>query len=255
LGPLVPYALPDIGGAFVQKAGLSREDLVVCAAAKMLGGPVKWVEERIENLAAAGHAREETIEISAAVKNDGTILALDVKMRLNQGAYPMLGTPPRLFGWIVRTMIGNAYRINHMRWSLDVYASNKASYTAYRGPWAAETLAREILIDRIAYELELDPVDVRRHNLLTLEEQPRKMMTGPTIEAVAAIDTLELAVEIADYDGFRVQQRRAGSRAGCSASASRPTSSPRPGPRTSLRRSASRSAASGPSRGWSRTAI
>ena len=201
--------IPDIGGAFGQKAGLSREDLVVCAAAKMLGRPVKWVEDRIENLAAAGHAREETIEISAGVKDDGTILALDVKMRLNQGAYPMLGTPTPLFGWIVRTMIGNAYRINHMRWSLDVYASNKASYSAYRGPWAAETLAREILIDRIAYELELDPVDVRRRNLLTLEEQPCKMMTGPTIEAVAAIDTLERAVGIIDYDGFREEQRRA----------------------------------------------
>src|ERR1700722_12199711 len=201
--------IPDIGGAFGQKAGLSREDLVVCAAAKMLGGPVKWVEDRVENLAAAGHAREETMEISAAVKEDGTILALDVKMRLNQGAYPVFGTPSPLFGWIARTMIGNAYRINDMRWSLDVYFSNKASYNAYRGPWAAETLAREILIERIAHELDLDPVDVRRRNLLTLDEQPRKMMTGPTIEAVAAIDTLERAVEVVDYHGFRVQQRRA----------------------------------------------
>ena len=123
----------------------------------MLGRPVKWVEDRIENLAAAGQAREETIEIAAAVKDDGTILALDVKMRLNQGAYPLLGTPSPLFGWIARTMIGNAYRINNMRWSLDVYASNKASYGPYRGPWAAETLAREILIDRIAHDLGLDP--------------------------------------------------------------------------------------------------
>jgi carbon-monoxide dehydrogenase large subunit len=201
--------IPDIGGAFGQKAGLCREDLAVCAAAKMLGRPVKWVEDRVENLAAAGQAREETIAIEAAVKNDGTILALDVKMRLNQGAYPLLGTPSPLFAWIVRTMIGNAYRIDNMRWSLDVYASNKASYGAYRGPWAAETLAREILIDRIAHDLDLDPVDVRRRNLLTLDEQPRKMMSGPTIEGVAMLGTLERAAELVDYDGFREIQRRA----------------------------------------------
>jgi carbon-monoxide dehydrogenase large subunit len=201
--------IPDIGGAFGQKAGLCREDLVVCAAAKLLGRPVKWVEDRVENLAAAGQAREETIEIDAAVKDDGTILALDVKMRLNQGAYPLPGTPAPLFAWIVRTMIGNAYRIDHMRWSLDVYASNKASYGAYRGPWAAETLAREILIDRIAHDLDLDPVDVRRRNLLTLDEQPCKMMSGPTIEGVAMLGTLERAAELVDYDGFREEQRRA----------------------------------------------
>jgi aerobic carbon-monoxide dehydrogenase large subunit len=201
--------IPDIGGAFGQKAGLCREDLVVCAAAKLLGRPVKWVEDRVENLAAAGQAREETIEIDAAVKDDGTILALDVKMRLNQGAYPLPGTPAPLFAWIVRTMIGNAYRIDNMRWSLDVYASNKASYGAYRGPWAAETLAREILIDRIAHDLDLDPVDVRRRNLLTLDEQPCKMMSGPTIEGVAMLGTLERAAELVDYDGFREEQRRA----------------------------------------------
>jgi len=201
--------IPDIGGAFGQKAGLCREDLVVCAAAKLIGRPVKWVEDRVENLAAAGQAREETIEIAAAVKDDGTILALDVKMRLNQGAYPLLGTPAPLFAWIARTMIGNAYRIDSMRWSLDVYATNKASYGAYRGPWAAETLAREILIDRIAHDLDLDPVDVRRRNLLTLDEQPCKMMSGPTIEGVAMLGTLERAAELVDYDGFREEQRRA----------------------------------------------
>jgi carbon-monoxide dehydrogenase large subunit len=201
--------IPDIGGAFGQKAGMSREDLVVCAASRQIGRPVKWVEDRVENLASAGHAREETIEIKAAVTSDGTILGLDVKMRYDQGAYPLIGTPSPLFGWIARTMIGNAYRIDHMRWGLDVFVTNKASYGAYRGPWAAETLAREILIDRIAHELGLDPVDVRRRNLLSLDEQPRKMMTGPTVEGVDGIGVLERAVEVIDYPAFRDQQHRA----------------------------------------------
>jgi carbon-monoxide dehydrogenase large subunit len=205
----IRVVIPDIGGAFGQKASPTREDLVVCAAAMVLGRPVKWVEDRIENLSAASHAREETMEVAAAVKNDGTILGLDVKMRLNQGAYPLLGTPSPVFPWVVRTMIANAYRIESMRWSVGMYASNKATYGAYRGPWAAETLAREILIDRIAYELGLDPVDVRRRNLLTLEEQPRKMMSGPTIDGITNLATLDRAVEVIEYDRFRLEQRRA----------------------------------------------
>jgi carbon-monoxide dehydrogenase large subunit len=205
----IRVTIPDIGGAFGQKAGCFREDLAVCAAARMLGRPVKWIEDRVENLAAAGQAREETIAVRAAVKDDGTILGLDVKMRLDQGAYPAIGTPSVLFGWIVRTMLPNAYRIEHMRWSMDVYATNKATYTAYRGPWAGETLAREILIERIARELTLDPVDVRRRNLLRLDEQPRKMLTGPTLENVDGLGLLERAVELIDYGAFREHQRRA----------------------------------------------
>jgi carbon-monoxide dehydrogenase large subunit len=69
--------VPDVGGAFGQKVGASREDLAVCAAAKLLGRPVKWVEDRVENLLAAGQAREETVDVRAAVKSDGTILGLE----------------------------------------------------------------------------------------------------------------------------------------------------------------------------------
>ena len=158
--------IPDIGGAFGQKAGSAARTSSSAPPPGCSGVRSNGSRTASRTWLPAGQAREETIEIDAAVKNDGTILALDVKMRLNQGAYPMLGTPSPLFGWIVRTMIGSAYRIGSMRWSFDVYMSNKASYGAYRGPWAAETLAREILIDRIAHELDLDPVEVRRRNLL-----------------------------------------------------------------------------------------
>ncbi|HVC84066.1 MAG TPA: xanthine dehydrogenase family protein molybdopterin-binding subunit [Solirubrobacteraceae bacterium] len=200
---------PDVGGAFGQKAGVAREDVAVCAASKLLGRPVKWVEDRVENMTSATHARSETVEIAAAVDDDGTILALDVTMKLDLGAYPILPFAPSFLGPIVRTMFVGPYRIENLRWQHSAVATNKASYGTYRGPWAVESLVRELLIDDIARELGLDAVDVRRRNLLRADEQPRKMITGPTIDGVSSLETLERAVELAGYEGFREEQRRA----------------------------------------------
>lgn len=198
---------PDVGGSFGLKSAAFREDLVLCAVAKLLQRAVKWVEDRFENLAAATHARDEQLEVSAAVRADGTILGLDVEMTLDQGAYPCLPVFSPLFGSVVRHVIPSSYRIGAMRFASTVVATNKASYGAYRGPWAAETLARELLVEKIARELGLDPVDVRRGNLVTAEEQPGKMVTGPTLDGVTSIETLDRAVELLDYGAFRAEQR------------------------------------------------
>ncbi len=200
---------PDVGGAFGQKAITSREDAVVCAAAKLLGRPVKWVEDRFENMTSATHARDEELEVSAAVDDDGTILGLDVRMTLNQGAYPLVSFPSAVFGWSIRTNLPSSWRLKGMRWSFTVVATNSASSGAYRGPWAVETLLRELLIEQIARELGLDVVAVRRRNLITPAEQPTKMLTGPTLEDVTSLETLERAAELLAYDAFRVEQRQA----------------------------------------------
>jgi len=200
---------PDVGGAFGQKAPVCREDLAVCAASRLLGRPVKWIEDRVENMTSASHARSEIVEIEAAVDDDGRIRGLAVNMRLDQGAYPTLPFPSSIFGQIVRTMITGPYRIENVRWQHSVLATNKASYGFYRGPWAVESLVREVLIDMIARELRIDPVEIRRRNLLAPEDQPRKMATGPTLEGVTSLAQLERALELVGYEDFRAQQQRA----------------------------------------------
>jgi carbon-monoxide dehydrogenase large subunit len=200
---------PDVGGAFGQKAPVGREDFAVCAASRLIGRPVKWVEDRVENMTSATHARSETVEIAAAVGDDGAILALDVDLKIDVGAYPALPFPPSFLGPIIRTMVTGPYRIEHLRWANTVYQTNKASYGTYRGPWAIESLVREVLVDRIGYELGLDPLEVRRRNLIRTDEQPRKMATGPTLEGVLALDTLERAAEVIDHAGFRREQEAA----------------------------------------------
>jgi carbon-monoxide dehydrogenase large subunit len=193
----------DIGGSFGQKAYPAREDVLVCAAARALCRPVKWVEDRAENLLAAGHARDEVLDVEAAVDGDGHILGVRVAMTLDQGAYPLGSLPSTIFPSLVRVLFPGPYAIDDFEFRGCVVATNKASYVAYRGPWQAETFARERLLDAIARDLGIDPVDVRRRNLRPPSAYPRRMVTGPTQEGITAGITLERAVDRADVAARR----------------------------------------------------
>ena len=187
---------PDVGGAFGQKIPLSREEIALCAAARALEQPVKWAEDRIENLMTGGHAREETLEAELALLDDGSILGLRVSMTLDHGAYPALPVPAPLYTDMVRVTLPGGYRVPALAFEARVVATPKASYVPYRGPWAAETLVREALLDRAAAELGLDRIELRRRNLVAPDEQPFRLVTGSTLERMTALETLDRAVEL-----------------------------------------------------------
>jgi carbon-monoxide dehydrogenase large subunit len=199
----------DIGGGFGSKGQITREDIALCVVAKLLARPVKWVETRTENLQTAGHAREEDLEIDAAVEADGRLRALRVRMRLDAGAYPMAPFPPTMFTTLVKMLLPNAYRIEGYQFDATVAYTNKASYISYRGPWAAETYVRERLLDDIARELGLTPEDVRRVNLLRPEDQPTELITGPRVVGVTARETMEQAIALLDLPVLRARQAEA----------------------------------------------
>src|SRR5262249_50634630 len=90
-----------------------------------------------------------------------------------------------------------------------VVASNKAPYVAYRAPWEMETFVRERILDIIARELGMDGVEIRKKNMVTAEEQPVHMISGPTLERMSARQTLDRSLELFDYAGFRDEQRQA----------------------------------------------
>ncbi len=199
----------DIGGAFGSKAQVYREDLAVLAATKLLGRPVKWIEDRRENLTVSGQAREEDVTVEAAVKNDGTLLGLRLDMIMDQGAYPTPPNTANTFGLMARTVLPAAYRLPAMSFRLRVVFSNKASYVPYRGPWAIESFVRERILDIIARDLGLDPADVRRKHLLDQGDLPTSMVTGPDITHSTQRQTMERALEIVGYDQLRQEQRQA----------------------------------------------
>jgi carbon-monoxide dehydrogenase large subunit len=199
----------DIGGAFGSKAQVYREDLAVLAASKLLGRPVKWIEDRRENLTVSGQAREEDVTVEAAVKNDGTLLGLRLDMIMDQGAYPTPPNTANTFGLIARTVLPAAYRLPAMAFRLRVVFSNKASYVPYRGPWAIESFVRERILDIIARDLGLDPAEVRRKNLLGQADLPTSMVTGPDITHTTQPQTMQRALEIVGYEQLRQEQRQA----------------------------------------------
>src|SRR5690606_22770094 len=163
--------------------------IALCAAAKLAGRPLKWVETRSENLAVAGHARDATLEVEAAVDADGRVLGLHVALTLDAGASPMLPFPASFFATLVTMLLPNAYRVPAYRFDSAVVYTNKASYISYRGPWAVETWVREAVLDAIARELGLAPEDVRRRNLYAAPDLPTRTTTGATLDGISARET------------------------------------------------------------------
>ncbi len=193
----------DIGGSFGLKFGASREEVACCAASRELLRPVRWIEDRVENLTVSGQAREESFEVEAAVTNEGEILGMRVEMVIDSGAYP--GFAPGIISTI-REMIPGPYRMRALAFTASGIVTNKATYVAYRGPWASETFVRERLIDLVAAELGLDPVAVRLRNLAERGQPPLRMVTGPSLAGLTARDSLLRMREIFDFDEFRRRQ-------------------------------------------------
>lgn len=198
----------DIGGGFGLKFSISVEDVAVCAAAKHLGGSLKWIEDRNEHLISAGAARDESLDLEAAVRADGTLLGLRVKMIMNQGAYLIMPPAPVVTAQVGH-MLPGPYRVPAYSFSSAVACTNKAAYVSLRGPWAVETLVRERLMDLIAKTVGISPVEVRRRNLLPLSEQPAKSGAGFTIDGVTAAETFERLVSSIDFDAIRRDQEEA----------------------------------------------
>ena len=193
----------DIGGSFGLKIGASREELAVAAAARALGRPVKWVEDRGENLSASGQAREESFDIRAAVSNEGDLLGLDVKVVVDTGAYPVMGT---MVPAIMEAMLPGPYKLAALGFESTAVATNKASYVAYRGPWASETFVRERVLDLLAANLGLDPFEIRQRNVAPRTDPPATMITGRPLVGVTTQESLERIAQLVDIPAFRRRQ-------------------------------------------------
>lgn len=195
----------DVGGAFGLKSSYGRETFAVAAAARMLGLPVKWTEDRYEHMLTSGQAREEQLRVEAAVKNDGTLLGLRAHMTADLGAYPAVPFPASVMLGLVTTLLPGPYRWPAYRFSRDLVLSNKATYVAYRGPWEVETWVRERFLDEIARELGLDPAEFRRRNVVAGDPDDR-LISGAPLEGCSTNSQLERALALVDYEGFRARQ-------------------------------------------------
>ncbi len=195
---------PDIGGAFGQKISLNREELACAALARKLCRPVRWREERGENLLSAGHAREQSVATRAAVDAEGRILALDLRIVEDFGAYCFY--PANYMARVVAMIATGPYRITDYSFDVQVVLTNKCGAGPMRAPMAITSWVMDGTVDAIARDLGLDPVEVRRRNMLGLAELPFDMPTGEILHDVTPRETFEAAVAGFDIDAFRARQ-------------------------------------------------
>ena len=200
----------DVGGGFGQKIALLREELACTALAIELGRPVRWREERGENLVAALHAREEAAVLRAAVAADGRLLAIEATLEADFGAYCFF--PANYMIAVVAMILPGPYRVKAYRYALEAWLTNKCPAGPMRAPMASASWFMDGLVDRIAAELGLDPLEVRRVNTIGASEQPWTTATGETLVDVTPVETLEAAAAAIGHEAFRARQREARAR-------------------------------------------
>src|SRR5262245_5449409 len=198
---------PDVGGGFGQKIPLYREELATAAASRLLGRPVRWIETRRENLLAALHAREDIVDVRAAVKSDGTIVGIDVRILTDFGAYAYF--PANYMARVIGMLVPGPYRLRDYRYAITAVLTNKCPAGPYRAPMLICSWVTEGTVDVVSRTLGLDPVEVRRRNMLSEDDLPYTTATALTYRSVHPRATLERALEVFDYGGRRRAQAAA----------------------------------------------
>ncbi len=201
----VTVLCPDIGGAFGQKIALCREELAVAALARALNRPVRWRESRGENLLAAAHAREQTVHTRAAVDADGRITALELRIVEDFGAYCFY--PANYIARVVAMIATGPYRISDYAFDVQVALTTKCGAGPMRAPMAITSWVMDGTIDAVARALALDPITVRRRNMLTPADLPFTMPTGEVLHDITPRETLEAALSGFDVTAFRARQQ------------------------------------------------
>ena len=197
----------DVGGAFGQKVYSGRDEIAVLLAARDLGRPIKWIEDRRENLMASNSARVDRLTVTMAVDAEGRILGAEIDHLSDSGAYPLGGAPAK--SGLMVSMFPGPYRIPRLGWSAATVFTNTVGRGAYRGPWQMETVGRELMVDLVAQELGMDPLEFRRRNVIEQAELPHTSATGRVYEQISPAETLEQAAEMIGYRSFRTEQAQA----------------------------------------------
>jgi carbon-monoxide dehydrogenase large subunit len=197
----------DTGGGFGQKVVPMREELCIALAARILAVPLKWIETRRENLLAAGQARHEHGRARVALTADGTLLAASIDHVQDVGAYPIPW--PVGPGAAVGMLFPGPYRIAATSYSHHSVFSNRPGRVAYRGPWMFESLIREVTLDLAARRVGIDPIELRRRNLLSASELPYTNGNGMPYSEMSPLETFEHAIDLLDLEAFRATQAAA----------------------------------------------
>ena len=198
----------DVGGGFGSKGGCLGEEIAVAAAARRLQRPVKWIEERWENCAVTWHGRGQLQDVELAAQRDGTVLAVRSKILADMGGH--LEPYSSFIPTITPDLQTGCYRITASQNTILGVYTNQAPTGPYRGagrPEAAFLIER--MMDRLAVELDMDPIDLRLRNFVEPSEFPYTNAADLTYDSGSYAATLERLVEVAGYRQLRDAQAAA----------------------------------------------
>ena len=202
----VRVIVPEVGGGFGCKLNIYPEEMVAAFATMKLGRPVKWIEDRSENLAATIHGRDQVDYVEVAATRDGKVTGLKVHGISDLGAYCQIFTDVIMIAFGFPVSCG-AYDIPVIHLSADIVFTNKAPTDAYRGAGRPEaTYVAERAIDLVAHELGKDPAEVRRINFIQPDQFPYKSAAGAVYDTGNYEGALDKALQIADYQSLRAEQ-------------------------------------------------
>jgi carbon-monoxide dehydrogenase large subunit len=195
---------PEVGGGFGAKANVYPDEILIPWLAMQLGRPVRWLEERRENLATMAHGRDQIDYISAACKKDGTILGLKGRILADLGAYLYFGTAeiPTL-----TTLMGTGpYLFTDLQYDLYGVFTNKVPTDAYRGAGRPEaTYFQERMMDAIADDLGLDAAEVRKRNFIKKDQFPYETPMELSYDSGDYAMALDKAMEVSGFKQLKAE--------------------------------------------------
>jgi carbon-monoxide dehydrogenase large subunit len=202
----VRVVAPDVGGGFGARAGLYPEYLLVCELSRLLGRPVKYTETRSENLVSMTHGRAQVHDLDVGFDDEGKVTAVRALITQDVGGWPEalgLALPS-----LTSMMLGGCYRIPKLAPTFRCVATNTTPVSAYRGAGRPEaSFSIERVMDAVAAELGLDPVEVRRRNFIQPEQMPyRTQFDGIVYDEADYPRTLDLLLLRLGYDKLRGEQ-------------------------------------------------
>jgi carbon-monoxide dehydrogenase large subunit len=198
---------PDVGGGFGGKIAVLPEELLALSIAQRLGKPVKWTESRSDCMLTAHHGRDQIQDLTLTARRDGTITGLKVELLADMGAYlGLVGPGVPILGAF---MFNAIYKIPAYHFTCTNVFTNKTLTDAYRGAGRPEaTFAIERLMDELAAEIGVDPIEIRERNWIKHEEFPFTTVCGLTYDSGNYEAATEKATQLFDYAGLRAEQRR-----------------------------------------------
>ena len=196
---------PDVGGGFGSKLNVYAEELAAVAAARRLGQPVKWIEERTEGYLATIHGRDVIQDMEVAATEEGRLLGVRAKVLCDMGAYCQLVAPGiQVLG---ATLFSGVYQAEAGSFECTAVFTNRTPTDAYRGAGRPEaTYAIERIMDALARRVGKDPAEVRRMNFMAPFSEPTANVFGALYDSGNYQAGLDKALELADYAGLRREQ-------------------------------------------------